>query len=117
MVASHAWGGSTEVLVVPPARVGSWDAEMHDAAIKNETDKLALVFEQKHKRGPLAEMRDQRAIGVVYNPAYEKWRNYVPTSLSRRYDALLFLDFTRALDPLPVEPDEREIPADFPFGY
>jgi erythromycin esterase-like protein len=62
-------------------------------------------------------MRDQRAIGVVYNPAYEKWRNYVPTSLSRRYDALLFLDFTRALDPLPVEPDEREIPADFPFCY
>ncbi|CAM6057112.1 unnamed protein product [Sphagnum tenellum] len=88
---------------------------MRDAAIKNETDKLALVFEQKHKRGPLAEMRDQRAIGVVYNPAYEKWRNYVP--LSRRYDALLFLDFTRALDPLTVEPDEREIPAYFPFGY
>jgi erythromycin esterase-like protein len=117
VIASHAWGGSTEVLVVPPARDGSWDAEMHDAAIKNETDKLALVFEQKHKRGPLAEMRHQRAIGVVYNPAYEKWGNYVPTSLSRRYDALLFLDFTRALDPLPVEPDEKEIPADFPFGY
>ncbi len=105
------------MLIVPPARVGSWDAEMHDVAIKNEADKLALVFEQKHKRGPLAEMRDQRAIGVVYNPAYEKWGNYVPTSLSRRYDAPLFLDFTRALDPLPVEPDEKEIPADFPFGY
>ncbi len=25
VVASHAWGGSTEVLVVPPARVGSCD--------------------------------------------------------------------------------------------
>ncbi len=105
------------MLVVPPAGVGSRDGDMHDAVIKNEIDKLALVFEQKHKRGPLAEMRDQRAIGVVYNPAYEKWGNCVPTSLSRRYGALLFLDFTRALDPSPVEPDEKEIPADFPFGY
>jgi hypothetical protein len=31
--------------------------------------------------------KGQRAIGVVYNPQYEKYGNYVPTNLSSRYDA------------------------------
>jgi erythromycin esterase-like protein len=46
------------------------------------------------------KLRDQRAIGVVYNPQYEKYGNYVPTDLSLRYDAFLFIDETHALNPL-----------------
>lgn len=58
---------------------------------------------------------EQRAIGVVYNPSYEKYANYAETILPERYDALLFIDRTSALHPLhmPVYPD---LPETFPTG-
>ncbi|HYO05510.1 MAG TPA: erythromycin esterase family protein [Phototrophicaceae bacterium] len=60
----------------------------------------------------------QRAIGVVYNPKYEKYGNYVPTKLPSRYDALLFIDKTNALSPLHMQPMENdsEPPETFPSG-
>jgi erythromycin esterase len=63
------------------------------------------------------ENRDQRAIGVVYNPKYEKYGNYVPTILSLRYDALLYIDNTNALYPLHIIPvEDKEPPETFPSG-
>ena len=46
------------------------------------------------------EPRGHRAIGVVYKPAHERYGNYVPTILPHRYDALIYLERTRALRPL-----------------
>jgi erythromycin esterase len=58
-----------------------------------------------------------RAIGVVYDPAYERYGNYVPTVLPRRYDAFLYLDETQALHPLHVRPrEDGEPPETFPSG-
>ena len=58
-----------------------------------------------------------RAIGVVYDPRREQWGNWVPSVVPRRYDAFMFLDETRALDPLhmPVLVD-GEPPETFPSG-
>ena len=56
-------------------------------------DQLVLL----NGKGPFGETRGHRAIGVVYHPEYEHLGNYVPTVLSRRYDALLFIDETHAL--------------------
>jgi hypothetical protein len=51
------------------------------------------------------------------DPEYEHLGNYVPTDLSRRYDALLSIDETEALRPLPVAfHDHEEIPETFPSG-
>jgi erythromycin esterase-like protein len=59
----------------------------------------------------------QRAIGVVYRPEYEHFGNYVPTVLPRRYDALLFIDRTKALRALhPTEVNEEEVPETYPSG-
>ncbi len=44
--------------------------------------------------------RRHRAVGVVYRPRAERWGNYVPTVLARRYDALCWFDRTSALSPL-----------------
>jgi erythromycin esterase-like protein len=57
-----------------------------------------------------------RAIGVVYNPLYEQYGNYVPTILPLRYDAFIFLDKTRALYPLHIKDDKKQIPETYPFG-
>src|SRR3954463_8999539 len=80
VIAGRAWDAPAERMDVPEAREGSWDDLLHRAG---EQDKL-LIFGGE---GPLAETRGQRAIGVVYHPEYEHLGNYVPTSLSRRYDA------------------------------
>jgi erythromycin esterase len=111
VIAGRAWDAPAERMDVPEAREGSWDDLLHRAG---EQDKL-LIFGDGE--GPHAETRGQRAIGVVYHPEYEHLGNYVPTSLSRRYDALLYIDETEALHPLPVavEPYE-EIPETYPSG-
>jgi erythromycin esterase-like protein len=57
-----------------------------------------------------------RAIGVVYNPEFERYGNYVPSILPLRYDAFLYIDKTKALHPLGVEDDKREVPEIYPFG-
>jgi erythromycin esterase len=66
---------------------------------------------------PLLAPRGHRAIGVVYNPAYERFGNYVPTILPLRYDAFLYLDETQALHPLHLQPHpDAEPPETYPSG-
>jgi erythromycin esterase-like protein len=48
-----------------------------------------------------------RAISVVYNPEYKRFRNYVPTDLTKRCDAFLYIDKTHALYPLHM-PEVKE---------
>jgi erythromycin esterase-like protein len=114
-----------EKMYIPPAIDGSWDSLMHkltnsrnsllifrgDNANKTETERLLLTEETRGKR-------DQRAIGVVYNPQYERYGNYVPTILSRRYDGFLYIDETHALHPLhmPEVKEDKELPETFPTG-
>jgi erythromycin esterase-like protein len=76
-----------------------------------------LVFDGPSRAGPFQKSRGHRAIGVVYHAEYEQSGNYVPTVLPRRYDAFLYLDETRALHPLHVQPrEEGEVPETFPSG-
>lgn len=117
VIASHYWGGETAALAMPKARTGSWDSVLHSVALKMNADNVALVFAKQHQEGTLGKTRKgQRAIGVVYNPAFERWGNYVPTSLAQRYDVLLFIDKTSALEPLDVKVDPKEIEESYPFG-
>lgn len=113
VIAGSEWGGSMERMGVPPAREGSWEDVLHRAG---EEDKL-LIFADAEDKDGLLEPRGHRAIGVVYEPAHERYGNYVPTVLPRRYDAFLYLDETQALHPLRVRTSEDgEPPETFPSG-
>ena len=113
VIAAPRWGAPMEVMQVPPASAGSWEDALHSVG---EDDKL-LVFDSAHEEGGLYSPREHRAIGVVYDPAYERYGNYVPTVLPRRYDAFLYIDETRALHPLHMPSRESgEPPETFPFG-
>ena len=122
VIASKEWGKPMERMSVPPAIDGSWDSFLHSLDDNNNgrRNKL-LTFDDINKRETpfpsLFESKGQRAIGVVYNPSYEKYGNYVETILPIRYDAFVFIDETHALHPLqmPVSPDE-ELPETFPTG-
>jgi erythromycin esterase len=120
VIASKAWGEPMERMPVPSAIDGSWDSFLHTLDNNNVGGNKLLTFNDIDKieaSSSLLESKGQRAIGVVYNPSYEKYGNYVETILPIRYDAFLFIDETHALHPLhmPVSPDE-ELPETFPTG-
>ena len=129
---------------VPPAKDGSWDNLLHNldnkiGAYGGDKDKL-LIFSHQRKTEKSFQQKNnymndeyngdenddnkggklmgQRAIGVVYNPDYERYGNYVLTDICKRYDALLFIDKSNALSPLHMQEtkDNREPPETFPTG-
>jgi erythromycin esterase len=118
VIAAKEWGEQMERMPVPSAIDGSWDNFLHSLDDNIGWNKL-LTFDDidKKEASSLLESKGQRAIGVVYNPSYERYGNYVETILPIRYDAFLFIDETHALHPLhmPVSPDE-ELPETFPTG-
>jgi erythromycin esterase-like protein len=113
VIAGKSWGAPMKKIEVPSARKGSWEYLLHKAGPENKlllmNDFMDYSFMENHL--------DHRAIGVVYNPVYEQYGNYVPSLLPLRYDAFIYLDHTHALHPLHIEPDGHQIPETYPFGY
>jgi erythromycin esterase-like protein len=113
VIAGQEWDAPMEVMTVPPGRPGSWEDVLHRAG----TNGKLLIFSEAQEARELMAWRGHRAIGVVYHPEYERYGNYVPTVLPRRYDAFLYLDETRALHPLHMmRVDEEEVPETYPSG-
>ena len=115
VVAGQSWEAPMQQMQMPLARAGSWEDLLHRAA---GGDAL-LVFDGSDDGGiaGLDQPVDHRAIGVVYDPRAERWGNYVPTIVPRRYDAFLFIDETHGVDALhmPVAVND-EIPETYPSG-
>jgi erythromycin esterase len=97
VLAADEWGEPVQRMPLPPARAGSLEALLHDAV----PEATALFVFPPELPAWLAEERPHRAVGVVYHPGVERWGNYVPTVLGRRYDAFCWFDESRALAPLP----------------
>ncbi|MFO7719904.1 MAG: erythromycin esterase family protein [Gillisia sp.] len=113
VIAGRGWGATMQDLEVPPAISGSVEAMLHQ---HSATNKLIVFNEDPQLEEAFSEKLPHRAIGVVYNPNYERG-NYVPSRLSLRYDAFIFIDETRALHPLKLKPDGNKVPDTFPFGF
>ena len=112
VTAGLSWGARMQQMEVPAAREGSWEFLLHSAGDKNKL----LLMDDFHQDVFLENHIDHRAIGVVYNPQYEKYGNYVPSILPLRYDAFIYIDKTTALHPLHIQPDGHQVPETFPFG-
>lgn len=112
VVAGDAWGAPMRVAPVPPAREGSAEDLLHTAELPR-----ALFVHPAPDRQPgwLSQRLDHRAIGVVYHPDTERYGNYVPSVLGRRYDAFLWFDRADALHPLHGDAAGSELEA-FPSG-
>ena len=111
VIAGQEWGAPMQEMEVPAAKAGSIEAALHDDAghdcyvlLQEATDDLYV------KRIP------HRAIGVVYDAGMERMSNYVLSILARRYDAFIYLDETRALHPLHMQPHDEKVPETYPFG-
>lgn len=111
VIAGSGWGEPMQVMDVPEAREGSIEEELHAESNRNRYYLFSEPFDKRFSRHI-----KHRAIGVVYNPLQEKWGNYVPSLLSQRYDAFVFIDKTKALHPLHGEPHNQRMPETYPFG-
>lgn len=116
-----------EIMNVPPSVQGSWDNIIHNLS---DGKNCLLIFrdgksqiytkdeEYLVKEIKAAEKkRGQRAIGVVYNPEYERYGNYVPTVLINRYDAFVYIDKTEAIHLLHMPTEEGKIKEDLPGTF
>jgi erythromycin esterase len=112
VIAGKEWESPMETMKVPPAAKGSIEYILHE---ESPTDRI-VFFDNEVMRERFNTYRGHRAIGVVYNPASESG-NYVPTLIPSRYDALLYLDQTKALHPLHLQPTGDQVPETYPFGF
>jgi erythromycin esterase len=112
VVAGRSWGDKMQYMNVPAAGKGSWEYLLHKAGVQ---DKLLLMDD--FMNDIFMENRlGHRAIGVVYNPEYEQYGNYVPSILPMRYDAFIYIDETNGVHPLHIKPDGHQVPETYPFG-
>ena len=103
VLAARSWSSPERIFPLPEARVGS-----HEDLLHRSLGGPALLVFGPDRSGPwLSAWLGHRAVGVVYDPAREAG-NYVPTRMGDRYDALLWLEETTALQPLHHEARPRE---------
>lgn len=112
VVAGEEWGAEMQAMDVPPARTDSIEQILHE---ESAADQL-LIFD-RNKKQRFDTILPHRAIGVVYHPEHERRGNYVPSILSSRYDAFIYIDETSALHPLYLRPDGHQVPETYPFSY
>jgi erythromycin esterase-like protein len=112
VIAGRMWGAPMREMEVPPARKGSVEDLLH----KEYPDNRLLIFDKFNEKERLRKKMPHRAIGVVYDPAREKYGNYVPTELNARYDAFLYIDQTESVHPMHIQPAGDYLPDTYPFG-
>ncbi|MCP9618786.1 hypothetical protein FOH10_15105 [Nocardia otitidiscaviarum] len=96
--ASH-WDGPSEHKIVRPALASSIEELLHDTGMP------ALFLRTDHPEAAevLADTRLERAIGVIYQPRTERQSHYFHARPADRYDAVIHIDHTTALEPLRPE--------------
>ena len=112
VMAGSDWGEAMTKMTMPPARENSVEEILHRESPANKL----LLFDKPKLKERFSQKLRHRAIGVVYHPDRE-WGNYVPTELSKRYDAFLYIDTTNALHPIHLTPDKELVPLTYPFRF
>ena len=95
VIAGSSWGARMEEMTVPNAIKNSVENQLNKTGLKA----FYLIFDEEDRLEKNLKVTGHRAIGVVYNPQFDR-RQFVPTIVPMRYDALIFFRETTALQPL-----------------
>ncbi len=95
VMAASSWGAPMQEMTIPKAISKSVESEMK----KTGLDAFYVIFDQEDRKEENLKVTGNRAVGVVYNPQRDR-RQFVPTIVPMRYDALLFFKKTTALHTL-----------------
>jgi protein-L-isoaspartate(D-aspartate) O-methyltransferase len=112
VAAASDWDEAMEVMRLQPSRPDSVERLFHDSAIERG---VLMLDHDADLQNRLAEERLERFIGVIYRPDTELQSHYAGVDLSRQFDAYVWFDQTRAVEPLPAAQREG-IPDTWPFG-
>lgn len=113
VIASKSWGAPMQKMEVPPAREGSWEEILYNLG---GGDKIILSRDLVDVPG-MNKRIGHRAIGVVYDPKFEQFGNYVPTVIPERYDAFVYFDETEGVHPLHMKTRGVKEPDLYPWNY
>jgi erythromycin esterase-like protein len=115
VTAASEWGGLHETKRVRPALAESWEAMLHHSGIPQFF--ITFAGDERLYSEFRAE-RLERAIGVIYRPESERFSHYFHARLGDQFDAVIHLDETTAVEPLPHAEQEQEagIPETYPMG-
>jgi erythromycin esterase-like protein len=113
VTAASDWDEPAERKQVRPGLAGSYEALLHETGLGN------LLLDLAGSPSPVAgldEPRLERAIGVIYRPETERMSHYFHAALRRQFDAVLYYDRTRAVEPLERSGlwELGEVPETFP---
>ena len=99
VLAAEEWGAPGRVRRLNPAVPESYSALFHRTGIPA----FLLTFRGRDALAQaLAGPRLERAVGVLYLPRTERQSHYFRAQLSRQFDAVIHVDSTTAVTPLPV---------------
>ncbi|EXF42971.1 protein-L-isoaspartate O-methyltransferase [Pseudomonas sp. BAY1663] len=115
VAAADNWDEPMQVKQVLPSRPDSWEQLFLRAG-----HPVSLTdWRNGHQelRQALAIPRLERAIGVIYRPLTERQSHYFRAILAEQFDALIWLEQTRAVTPIgPRRIDDSIVPDTYPFG-
>lgn len=98
VAAAHGWGDAVQRMDVRRSMSGSVERLMHDVGVPRFL--LSLRGADPALVAALDEPMLERAIGVIYRPATERWSHYFEAQLSRQFDSVIHVDETSAVEPL-----------------
>jgi len=111
VTAANQWDEPAEYMRVRNGMYHSYEHLCHQLIEDTKQDAFYAIF---RSNGPyqvdpsllkiFEKSRHERYIGVIYRPLTEKASHYQLTSLTKEYDALIYIDRTHALEPIDYHP-------------
>lgn len=92
VMAGSSWGAPMKEMTIPPAVSNSIEYKLNQI----DHESFYLIFDQEDRMEKNLKVMGHRAVGVVYNPRGDE-RQFIPTIVPMRYDALFFFKNTTAL--------------------
>jgi protein-L-isoaspartate(D-aspartate) O-methyltransferase len=113
VAAASDWDGPMEVKPLRPAMERSYERLFHQTTLPGFS--LGLRSAAAALRDGLLQRRLQRAVGVIYRPETEFASHYFEAVLARQFDEYIWIDRTRAVEPIGTAELEG-MPDTYPFG-
>lgn len=99
VLAAEEWDAPGRVRRLNPALPESFSGLFHRTGIPA----FLLTFRGREELSrAMGEPRLERAVGVVYSPRTERQSHYFTAMMSRQFDAVIHVDSTTAVTPLPI---------------
>jgi len=92
VIAGSNWGSPMQEMTIPPAIPNSIEHKLN----QTDLESFYLIFDEADRKKKNLKVMGHRAVGVVYSPWRDE-RQFVPTIIPMRYDALFFFKKTTAL--------------------